>query len=152
RAFYNRFAGRRQSDWSASVRACWPALERCGLQAGRLRSSPALATAFQITILRGMSENPRDISALLTDRVGRATQKPFLFSETDGRQFSYSEFQSAVDRAAALLRSQGIAKGDVVSLLLPNGAEYVIAYFACWKLGALAGPVNSLLKEHEIEF
>ncbi|HJZ83160.1 MAG TPA: long-chain fatty acid--CoA ligase [Pyrinomonadaceae bacterium] len=99
-----------------------------------------------------MSQNPSDISALLTDRVGRATQKPFLFSETDGRQFSYSEFQSAVDRAAALLRSQGIAKGDVVSLLLPNGAEYVIAYFACWKLGALAGPVNSLLKEHEIEF
>jgi long-chain acyl-CoA synthetase len=37
-------------------------------------------------------------------------------------------------------------------LLMPNSAEYIIAYFACWKLGALAGPVNSLLKEHEIEF
>ena len=40
----------------------------------------------------------------------------------------------------------------MVSLLMPNSAEYVIAYFACWKLGALAGPVNSLLKEHEVEF
>ena len=29
---------------------------------------------------------------------------------------------------------------------MPNSAEYIIAYFACWKLGALAGPVNSLLK------
>src|SRR5262249_52409241 len=45
-----------------------------------------------------------------------------------------------------------IGKGDVVSLLMPNGVEYIIGYFACWKLGAIAGPVNSLLKEHEIEF
>src|SRR5687767_3071696 len=33
---------------------------------------------------------------------------------------------------------------------MPNSAEYIIAYFACWKLGALAGPVNSLLKPHEL--
>ena len=43
----------------------------------------------------------------------------------------------------------GIKRGDVVSLLMPNSAEYLIGYFACWQLGALAGPVNSLLKEQE---
>ncbi|HEV7904915.1 MAG TPA: AMP-binding protein, partial [Pyrinomonadaceae bacterium] len=43
-------------------------------------------------------------------------------------------------------------RGDVVSLLLPNGAEYVIAYFACFKTGALAGPVNSLLKAEEAAY
>ena len=35
---------------------------------------------------------------------------------------------------------------------MPNSAEYIIAYFACWKLGALAGPVNSLLKAQEISY
>jgi acyl-CoA synthetase (AMP-forming)/AMP-acid ligase II len=55
-----------------------------------------------------------------------------------------------VNRTAALLISLGVQKGDVVSLLMPNSAEYIIAYFACWKLGALAGPVNSLLKPHEL--
>jgi long-chain acyl-CoA synthetase len=40
----------------------------------------------------------------------------------------------------------------VVSLLLPNSVEYVIAYFACWQLGALAGPINSLLKAQEIAY
>ncbi len=35
---------------------------------------------------------------------------------------------------------------------MPNSAEYIIAYFACFKLGALAGPVNSLLKPEEIEY
>ena len=94
----------------------------------------------------------RNIYDLLQQRVAAATQKPFLFSEADGRQLTYAEFQAAVDRAAAMLASHDISKGDVVSLLMPNSAEYIIAYFACWKLGALAGPVNSLLKEHEIEF
>src|SRR5437868_3501569 len=99
-----------------------------------------------------MTDEFRNIYDLLQQRVAAATQKPFLFSEADGRQFTYAEFQAAVDRSAAMLASHDIRKGDVVSLLMPNSAEYIIAYFACWKLGALAGPVNSLLKEHEIEF
>jgi long-chain acyl-CoA synthetase len=99
-----------------------------------------------------MGDNEDNIYKLLTARVSASPDKPFLFSEADGRKFTYLEFQAAVDRAAAMLSSLGICKGDVVSLLMPNSAEYIIAYFACWKIGALAGPINSLLKEHEIEF
>ncbi len=51
-----------------------------------------------------------------------------------------------------MLAANGVRKGDVVSLLLPNSVEYVIAYFACWQLGALAGPINSLLKAQEIAY
>jgi long-chain acyl-CoA synthetase len=99
-----------------------------------------------------MSNHFANIHALLRDRAARDPEKPFLFSEADARRFSYSEFQAAVERTAGMLSSHGIEKGDVVSLLMPNSAEYIIAYFACWQLGAKAGPVNSLLKEHEIEF
>ena len=59
---------------------------------------------------------------------------------------------AAVNRAARMLAAAGVGKGDVVSLLMPNSAEYIIAYFACWKLGAIAGPINSLLKAQEIAF
>jgi len=93
-----------------------------------------------------------NLRELLEQRAGEAPDKHFLFSEADGRQFSYAEFDAAVNRTAALLVSQGVKKGDVVSLLMPNSAEYIIAYFACWKLGALAGPVNSLLKPHEVVY
>src|ERR1041385_2946356 len=99
-----------------------------------------------------MAGQVQNIAALLSARVAQAPDKIFLFSESDGREFTYAEFAAAVDRAASLLAASGIGKGDVVSLLMPNSAEYIIAYFACWKIGALAGPVNSLLKEHEIEF
>ena len=99
-----------------------------------------------------MSDHPNSVYDLLRLRVSSAPRKAFLFSEPDNREFTYSEFQTAVDRAAAMLAEKGIRKGDVVSLLMPNSVEYIIGYFACWKLGALAGPVNSLLKEHEIQF
>jgi long-chain acyl-CoA synthetase len=93
-----------------------------------------------------------NIRELLERRAQETPDKTFLFSEADGRKFTYVQFARAVDAAARLLSSHGIEKGDVVSLLMPNCAEYIIGYFACWKLGALAGPVNSLLKQNEIAF
>ncbi|HKP46350.1 MAG TPA: long-chain-fatty-acid--CoA ligase, partial [Pyrinomonadaceae bacterium] len=94
----------------------------------------------------------RNLGDLLHQRVAAAREKIFLFSESDGRNFTYESFEQAVRRTALLLRGKGIGKGDVVSLLMPNSAEYIITYFACWLLGALAGPINSLLKEEEISF
>jgi long-chain acyl-CoA synthetase len=92
------------------------------------------------------------IPELLKRRVSAAPDEPFLFSEADKRQFTYKEFEAAVMRTANMLAANGVQKGDVVSLLLPNSVEYVIAYFACWQLGALAGPINSLLKSQEITY
>lgn len=99
-----------------------------------------------------MTAEPRNIPELLQQRAALAPGKTFLFSEADERQFTYTEFVDAVGRAAGMLAARGISKGDVVSLLLPNSAEYIIAYFACWQLGALAGPVNGHLKTQEIEY
>jgi long-chain acyl-CoA synthetase len=99
-----------------------------------------------------LDEGPQTLTELLATRVNIAPDKPFLFSESDGRSFTYAEFQKAVNRTANLLAARGIGKGDVVSLLMPNSAEYIIAYFACWKLGAVAGPINSLLKAQEVSF
>jgi len=98
-----------------------------------------------------MSE-PNNLRELLEQRAAAAPDKVFLFSEADGRQFTYAQFDTAVNRAANMLVSHGVKTGDAVGLLMPNSAEYIIAYFACWKLGALAGPVNSLLKAHETTF
>src|ERR1700752_263652 len=95
---------------------------------------------------------PRSIPQLLQQRASAEPEKVFLLSEADKRQFTYREFENAVARAAGMLAARGIGAGDVVSLLLPNSVEYLIAYFACWQLGALAGPVNSLLKEHEMTY
>jgi len=95
---------------------------------------------------------PNNLRGLLEERAAATPDKVFLVNEADGREYTYRAFDEAADRAARLLHARGVRKGDVVSLLLPNGAEYVIAYFACFKLGALAGPVNSLLKPEEMAY
>lgn len=93
-----------------------------------------------------------NIGQLLQSRARQWPDKEFLFSEADKRVFTYEEFVQEVDRAAEMLLSVGITRGRTVSLLLTNRVEYLIFYFACFKIGAWAGPVNSLLKPHEIEF
>lgn len=98
------------------------------------------------------SKSNENLRSLLEERAAERGEKTFLFSEDDGRNWTYAAFDKAVNRAARLLAVNNVKKGDVVGLLLPNGGEYVIAYFACWKTGALAGPVNSLLKPAEIAF
>ncbi|HYY58517.1 MAG TPA: class I adenylate-forming enzyme family protein, partial [Pyrinomonadaceae bacterium] len=98
------------------------------------------------------SVEPLNLRELLEGRTLAAPDKLFLFSEADGRRYSYAEFDGAVNAAAHLLASRGVGKGDHVGLLMPNSPEYIIAYFACFKLGAIAGPVNSLLKPQELAY
>ena len=95
---------------------------------------------------------PRSIPELLKQRVPPRPTSRFSSPKADKRQFTYKEFEAAVKRVAGMLAANGVRKGDVVSLLLPNSVEYVIAYFACWQIGALAGPINSLLKAQEIAY
>ncbi len=98
------------------------------------------------------AKSNENLRVLLEERARTNAEKIFLFSEADGREWTYSDFNKSVNRAANMLKANNIGRGDVVSLLLPNSAEYIIAYFACFKLGAIANPVNSLLKAEEIEF
>ena len=108
---------------------------------------------FIVVILVDMPPKSKEnVRELLEERASTTPEKIFLFSEADGREWTYEAFYRTVDRTANMLLANGISKGDVVSLLLPNSAEYIIAYFACWKIGAIAGPVNSLLKREEIEW
>src|SRR5438128_1926753 len=95
---------------------------------------------------------PENIRELLEAQVARAPDKEFLLWESDGRAFTYRQFDEQVTRAANTLHSVGVSKGDRISLLLTNRPEYLIFYFACFKIGAWAGPVNALLKAQEIEF
>ena len=101
------------------------------------------------------NEKPEAINSvgeLLETRARQSPHKEFLFSEANGEVFTYHEFDRAVSHAAHLLISHGVKRGDRVSLFLTNRVEYLILYFACFRIGAWAGPVNALLKSHEVEF
>ncbi len=54
------------------------------------------------------------------------------------RTLTYSELYGEVNRAAALLQSLGIVKGERVALYLPEIPELVVAMLACARIGAVA--------------
>jgi long-chain acyl-CoA synthetase len=71
-----------------------------------------------------------------------------LFLDT---KVTFAELKAWVDSFAAALSRLGVKKGDVVALRLPNCIQYVIAFFASLKIGAIVTANNPLYKAAEIE-
>ena len=67
-----------------------------------------------------------------------------------GETSSYQEVSNQTDRMAARLRSLGIRKGERVGICMPNCPEFVLAYFAILKAGAVVVAVNPLYTAPEI--
>ncbi|KAJ6812228.1 putative 4-coumarate--CoA ligase 2 [Iris pallida] len=76
---------------------------------------------------------------------------PCLVSASTGEVYSYAETHSACRRAAAYLSSRcGVAKGDVVLLLLHNCPEFAFAVLGISMLGAASTTANPFCTPHEI--
>ena len=69
-----------------------------------------------------------------------------------GQEITYGELWNAINRMANFLFEQGVKKGDTVALYLQNCPQYVIAFFAAQKIGAIAGPCNPMFKEWELKY
>jgi long-chain acyl-CoA synthetase len=68
-----------------------------------------------------------------------------------GARVSFREMDQITDRLAAGLASLGVKKGDRVGVFMPNTPQFVMAYFAILKLGAVVVATNPLYSEREIE-
>ncbi len=69
------------------------------------------------------------------------------------QSISYAQLWGAVNAFARGLRDElGVQAGDRVGIMLPNLPQFVIAYHALGRLGAIAVPVNPLLKAPEIAY
>lgn len=64
---------------------------------------------------------------------------------------TYRQLDGLVQRFAAALRRLGLRKGDRVALLLPNSPQFVIAFFAALRLGALVVAINPTYTSRELQ-
>ncbi|MBE0415378.1 MAG: long-chain-fatty-acid--CoA ligase [Dehalococcoidia bacterium] len=60
----------------------------------------------------------------------------------EGKRFTFSDLNERVNRLANALMGLGIEKGDRVAILQVNCNQYVEAYYAVAKLGAIFVPLN----------
>jgi long-chain acyl-CoA synthetase len=67
-----------------------------------------------------------------------------------GKHLTYRQLLHEVERLSAALAGLGISRGDRVGFLLPNSPQYVIAWYACQRLGAIAVGNNPLYTQREL--
>jgi len=70
----------------------------------------------------------------------------------DDLKFTYAEFDAAAARVATLLEQAGVEPGDRVGLMLPNTPAFAIAFYGIMYRGAVAVPMNPLLKAREVSY
>ena len=68
----------------------------------------------------------------------------------ESETITYEELNRRANRVANGLQGMGVEKGDRVAIMLPNIPEFVYAFVATLKLGAVAVPFNTLYKGGEI--
>lgn len=66
--------------------------------------------------------------------------------------FSYEQANHEANRLAHGLAELGVGQGDRVAFLLPNRPEFLFAWFALAKLGAVMVPLNPLLRKEALEY
>lgn len=69
-----------------------------------------------------------------------------------GREITYAQLREATDRLANAFAALGLRKGERIALFLLNSPQFVIAYFAALKCGAVVTPVSPVYTSHELRF
>jgi fatty-acyl-CoA synthase len=89
-----------------------------------------------------------DVWTLIADVVDVTPGAPALI-HGDGT-LSFAELVDRAARAAQGLAELGVGPGDRVALWLPNTPAYLLLYFACARLGAIAVAVNTRYRAVEV--
>ena len=86
----------------------------------------------------------------LTDR---AEQRALVYISTEAGQekaYTFRELHEAVNRCAAVIRAQGVGKGDRVLIYMPMIPEAVFAMLACARIGAIHSVVFGGFASHSL--
>jgi long-chain acyl-CoA synthetase len=96
--------------------------------------------ASLVAVLRASVE--RDATATAIVEVGGV----------GGDSITYGELWERSVRVAGGLRGAGVERGDRVAIRLPNGIDWVLAFFGAQLLGAVVVPINTRLTEEEVAY
>lgn len=80
------------------------------------------------------------VSAMIAQQAIERPGQPALLDQ--GRTLSFHDFDALIDRCAAALQREGVIKGKTVAICGVTSLEYVVAFFATVRVGAVACPLS----------
>lgn len=84
------------------------------------------------------------------DITARTSTQPALAVPSRGETYTAAELLDRVNRIGNGLLDLGITAGDRVCIYLDSSPEYLVSYFAVWRIGAVAVPTNRVYREAEL--
>jgi long-chain acyl-CoA synthetase len=91
--------------------------------------------------------NRTPMGALLHQAEIRPNSTAFMFGED---KWTYERLAAESKRLAQGLSARGIGSGDRIALHMKNRPEMIVAYFACFQLGAIAAPLRTAFTPTEL--
>ena len=83
----------------------------------------------------------------------RGRETPDREAMSDARRhITYGQLWAEVQRFAEFLRRQGVQRGDVVTLQLPNRIEFPVVFFSLELIGAVANKISADFRAMEVEY
>lgn len=110
-------------------------------------------TAMQVTVTHPFTG--RDLPWLLQTRAAVSADRTFLVWEPfegEPARWTYREFAREAASVAAGLAERGVRPGDFVLIHLGNCPEFLVAWFACSQLGAVAVTTNTRSSREELAY
>jgi long-chain acyl-CoA synthetase len=94
---------------------------------------------------------PDSLVAMLRASVERDAEATAVL-EVSGGSLSYGELWEQASRVAGGLRAEGVERGERVAIRLPNGLDWVLAFFGAQLLGAVVVPINTRFTDDEVAY
>jgi long-chain acyl-CoA synthetase len=94
----------------------------------------------------------KSVYALLVETTARFPDRPAVVFPVApmARRLTYRQLAHEVAQLSRALASMGVRKGDRVGFVLPNCPQYVVAFYACQRLGAVVVGCNPLYTQREL--
>ena len=93
-----------------------------------------------------------DVIDAIADKKPNKLAMLHIDKNKNERRFTFKDMKKASNQCANYFKSLGIKKGDKVMLVLKRHYQFWFAILGLHKLGAIAIPATSQLKEHDFEY
>jgi fatty-acyl-CoA synthase len=123
-------------------------------------AGPGFAVSFPAIFTTGVSMNTTtmEITPLAAGTVGEllsaaaaryGDRTAYIY---EGKRYAFREIETAAAALSSRLDGLGIAKGDRIAIIALNQIEWVIAFFAAAKIGAVIVGLNVRYREAELDY
>jgi acyl-CoA synthetase (AMP-forming)/AMP-acid ligase II len=97
------------------------------------------------------ANRPASLVHMLRSSVDR-DRDSIAVHEVGGPSLTYGGLWDCAARVAGGLQRLGVERGDRAAILLPNGVEWVLAFWGAQLAGVVAVPVNTRFTDSEVDY